>query len=50
MDITYFTGWIVLSGKTRVKDPHMNFRHSFAGSSKSGHDVGTPTILQYFRP
>lgn len=34
-------GWIVLSGKTRVKDPHVNFRHGFAGSSSSVHDVCT---------
>ncbi|KAF8469286.1 amino acid transporter [Russula ochroleuca] len=35
------TGWIVLSGKTQVKDPHVNFRHAFAGSSHSGHDYAT---------
>ena len=38
-------GWIVLSGKTQVKDPHVNFRHAFAGSSNNGHDVCTPIIL-----
>jgi len=32
------TSWVVLSGKTRVKDPHANFRHAFAGSSTSGND------------
>lgn len=32
------TSWVVLSGKTRVKDPHVNFRHAFAGSSTSSND------------
>ncbi|KAH8989891.1 amino acid transporter [Lactarius hatsudake] len=32
------TGWVVLSGKTRVQDPHVNFRHAFAGSSTSSND------------
>jgi len=29
----------VLSGKTRVQDPHANFRNAFAGSSHSSNDV-----------
>ncbi|SRR6266404_1694389 len=41
INITSGLGWIVLSGKTRVKDPHVNFHHAFAGSSNSGHDVCT---------
>ncbi|KAH9012555.1 amino acid transporter [Lactarius hengduanensis] len=32
------TGWVVLSGKTRVQDPHVNFRHAFAGSSTNSND------------
>jgi len=32
-------GWVVLAGGTRIKDPHANFRNSFAGSSHSGNDV-----------
>ncbi|KAF8267510.1 amino acid/polyamine transporter I, partial [Lactarius quietus] len=32
------TSWVVLSGKTRVIDPHVNFRHAFAGSSTSSND------------
>jgi len=32
-------GWVVLSGKTRVKDPHLNFRHAFLGSSDSSNDA-----------
>ncbi|KAN0135782.1 high-affinity methionine permease [Lactarius tabidus] len=35
------TGWVVLSGKTRVQDPHANFRHAFAGSSSSSNDYAT---------
>ena len=42
IDLIPGLGWIVLSGKTRVKDPHVNFRHAFAGSSTSAHDVCTP--------
>ena len=38
-DHTLDLGWVVLSGKTRVKDPHVNFRHAFAGSSTSGNGV-----------
>ncbi|KAH9038786.1 amino acid transporter [Lactarius pseudohatsudake] len=32
------TGWVVLSGQTRVQDPHVNFRHAFAGSSTNSND------------
>ncbi|KAI0063748.1 high affinity methionine permease [Artomyces pyxidatus] len=35
------TGWVVLSGKTRIKDPHANFRDAFAGSSRSSNDYAT---------
>lgn len=37
-------GWAVLSGRTRVKDPHANFRDSFAGSSHSSYDYATATF------
>jgi amino acid transporter len=33
------SGWVVLSGKTRVADPYANFRNAFAGSSTSSNDV-----------
>jgi hypothetical protein len=33
------SGWVVLSGKTRVADPYYNFRNAFAGSSTSSNDV-----------
>jgi len=42
------TGWIVLSGKTQVKDPHVNFRHAFAGSSNSAHDYATAMFAVLF--
>lgn len=46
--IIVVTGWIVLSGKTRVKDPHVNFRHAFAGSSNSAHDYATAMFAVLF--
>ena len=33
------TGWVVLSGHTKIQDPHQNFRNAFAGSSHSSSDV-----------
>ncbi|KAG1788728.1 amino acid transporter [Suillus plorans] len=38
------TGWVVLSGKTSVADPHYNFRNAFAGSSTSSNDYATATF------
>ncbi|KAF9528470.1 amino acid transporter [Crepidotus variabilis] len=38
------TGWVVLSGKTSVKNPHQNFYNAFAGSSHSGNDYATATF------
>ncbi|KAI0044682.1 high affinity methionine permease [Auriscalpium vulgare] len=38
------TGWVVLSGKTRIEDPHANFRHAFVGSSHSSNDYATATF------
>ncbi|KIK32460.1 hypothetical protein CY34DRAFT_153364 [Suillus luteus UH-Slu-Lm8-n1] len=38
------TGWAVLSGKTRVADPHYNFRNAFAGSSTSSNDYAFATF------
>ncbi|KAI9509546.1 amino acid transporter [Russula earlei] len=38
------TGWAVLSGNTRVKNPHSNFHHAFAGSSTSSNDVCTSAL------
>ncbi|KAI0261883.1 high affinity methionine permease [Gloeopeniophorella convolvens] len=42
------TGWVVLSGKTRIKDPHVNFRNAFAGSSNSSNDYATATFKVLF--
>jgi hypothetical protein len=42
---THNLGWVVLSGKTRVKDPHLNFHHAFVGSSNSSNDVCTSRFL-----
>lgn len=33
------SGWVVLSGKTSVKDPHANFHNAFVGSSTSSNNV-----------
>ncbi|OJA14245.1 hypothetical protein AZE42_11589 [Rhizopogon vesiculosus] len=38
------SGWVVLSGKTRVADPYVNFRNAFAGSSTSSNDYATATF------
>ncbi|KAL1948698.1 hypothetical protein VTO73DRAFT_10504 [Trametes versicolor] len=38
------TGWVVLSGKTHIEDPHANFRDAFAGSSHSSNDYATATF------
>ena len=35
------TGWVVLSGKTHISNPHANFTNAFTGSSGSGGDVST---------
>ncbi|TFY57928.1 hypothetical protein EVJ58_g6725 [Rhodofomes roseus] len=37
-------GWVVLSGRTSVADPHANFRNAFAGSSQSSFDYATATF------
>ncbi|KAI0294040.1 amino acid transporter [Multifurca ochricompacta] len=42
------TGWVVLSGKTSVEDPHANFRHAFAGSSNNSNDYATAMFKVLF--
>ncbi|KAJ7780837.1 amino acid transporter [Mycena maculata] len=42
------TGWVVLSGKTHIKDPHLNFRDAFAGSSHKSNDYATATFKVLF--
>ncbi|OJA13641.1 hypothetical protein AZE42_11117, partial [Rhizopogon vesiculosus] len=42
------SGWVVLSGKTRVADPYVNFRNAFAGSSTSSNDYATATFKVLF--
>ncbi|KIK81324.1 hypothetical protein PAXRUDRAFT_35907 [Paxillus rubicundulus Ve08.2h10] len=37
-------GWVILSGKTHVGDPYINFRDAFAGSSHSSNDYATATF------
>ncbi|KAF8816854.1 high affinity methionine permease [Phlegmacium glaucopus] len=39
--VVVIAGWVVLSGKTHVQDPHANFRNAFAGSSHSSNDYAT---------
>ncbi|THH09135.1 hypothetical protein EW146_g8776 [Bondarzewia mesenterica] len=39
-----FTGWVVLSGRTHIEDPHANFRNAFEGSSHSSNDYATATF------
>ncbi|KIJ93551.1 hypothetical protein K443DRAFT_135026 [Laccaria amethystina LaAM-08-1] len=38
------SGWVVLSGKTHIKDPYTNFHDAFSGSSRSGNDYATATF------
>ncbi|KII96168.1 hypothetical protein PLICRDRAFT_240172 [Plicaturopsis crispa FD-325 SS-3] len=38
------TGWVVLSGKTHIQDPHANFINAFAGSSHSSNDYTAATF------
>ncbi|EPS98296.1 hypothetical protein FOMPIDRAFT_1017844 [Fomitopsis schrenkii] len=37
-------GWVVLSGRTHVKDPYANFRNAFEGSSHSSFSYATATF------
>jgi len=46
--IIVITGWVVLSGKTHIQDPHANFRDAFAGSSHSSNDYATATFKVLF--
>ncbi|KAJ6534272.1 amino acid transporter [Mycena capillaripes] len=38
------TGFVVLSGKTRVQDPHANFHDSFKGSTNSGNAIANALV------
>ncbi|KAJ8514783.1 hypothetical protein ONZ45_g7728 [Pleurotus djamor] len=38
------TGWVVLSGRTHIQNPHANFHNAFAGSSHSSNDYATATF------
>ncbi|KAH0830171.1 amino acid permease-domain-containing protein [Lanmaoa asiatica] len=42
------TGWVVLSGKTHIANPHANFVNAFAGSSHSSGDYATATLKVLF--
>jgi len=42
------TGWAVLGGKTRVRNPHANFQNAFAGSSHSSNDYATAMFKVLF--
>ncbi|KAJ7080551.1 amino acid transporter, partial [Mycena epipterygia] len=48
LTIIVITGWVVLSGKTHIQDPHLNFRDAFAGSSHSSNDYATATFKVLF--
>ncbi|KAL4261032.1 Cellular Amino Acid Transporter [Pleurotus pulmonarius] len=38
------SGWVVLSGRTHIQNPHANFHDAFAGSSHSSNDYATATF------
>ncbi|KAI9570779.1 amino acid transporter [Boletus coccyginus] len=42
------TGWVVLSGKTRISTPQENFSNAFVGSSHSAGDYATATFKVLF--
>ncbi|KAI5480141.1 High-affinity methionine permease [Pseudohyphozyma bogoriensis] len=42
------TGWVVLSGKTHIKDPTAAFRDPFAGTLKSGNAIANAIIRLNF--
>ncbi|KAF9484383.1 high affinity methionine permease [Pholiota conissans] len=42
------TGLVVLGGHTRVKDPHANFRNSFAGTTSNGNGLATALVKVNF--
>ncbi|KAI6032554.1 amino acid transporter, partial [Pisolithus marmoratus] len=38
------SGWVVLSGRTSIQDPHANFRNAFVGNSMSSNSYATATF------
>ncbi|KAJ7664165.1 amino acid/polyamine transporter I [Mycena rosella] len=38
------TGFVVLSGKTKVQDPHANFHDAFSGSTQSGNTIANALV------
>ena len=44
MDSITITGWVVLGGHTRVEDPHVNFRNSFAGTTSNGNGIANALV------
>ncbi|KAF7425979.1 hypothetical protein PC9H_008341 [Pleurotus ostreatus] len=38
------SGWVVLSGRTHIQNPHANFHNAFVGSSHSSNDYATATF------
>ncbi|KAJ7630943.1 high affinity methionine permease [Roridomyces roridus] len=46
--VIVIAGWVVLSGKTHIEDPHKNFRDAFAGSSNSSNDYATAMFKVLF--
>lgn len=42
------TGWVVLGGHTRVKDPHVNFRDPFEGSASNGNGLANALVKVNF--
>jgi len=42
------TGFVVLGGHTRVKDPHANFKNAFEGTSSNGNALATALVKVNF--
>lgn len=42
------TGFVILGGNTKVKDPHLNFRDSFGGTTGNGYGLSNALVKVNF--
>lgn len=45
--MNHYEGWVVLSGRTHIQNPHANFHNAFAGSSHSSNDVRSSQLCDF---
>lgn len=48
MTFMVILGWVVLSGATKVKDPHQSFRNTWEGTTTNGNDIANSIIKVAF--